>query len=205
MYSSLPTFVIGFHGCDKEVQQKVLLGKATLTSSENDYDWLGDGIYFWENNPTRALDFAKEVKNNPRRYSVNIKIPAVIGAIIDLGNCFNLVDSRYIELLREGYTLLTKTAEKAGFNLPQNTIRDDSGNTLKRNLDCAVIRTIHTSREAGGKEPFDTVRGVFIEGKELYENAGFNTKTHIQLCVRNVNCIKGFFLPREPDLNLPIP
>ena len=47
--------------------------------------------------------------------------------------------------------------------------------------------------------PFDSVRGVFWEGKELYKNAGFREKDHIQICIRNPNCIKGYFLPRELD------
>lgn len=205
MYSSLPTFVIGFHGCDKKVQQKVLSGKESLNASQNDYDWLGNGVYFWENNPTRALEFANEVKQNPKKYSLKIDQPAVIGAVIDLGNCFNLVDSRYIELLSEGHTLFTKSVEKAGLKLPKNTVRDESGNTLKRNLDCAVIQTIHTSRKKKGEKPFDTVRGVFVEGKPLYEDSGFYTKTHIQLCVVNINCIKGYFCPLEPNLNFSIP
>jgi hypothetical protein len=35
-----------FHGCDKDVAEAVLSGQATLQPSENDYDWLGNGIYF---------------------------------------------------------------------------------------------------------------------------------------------------------------
>ncbi|TSA32147.1 MAG: hypothetical protein D4R64_16610 [Porphyromonadaceae bacterium] len=42
-----------------------------------------------------------------------------------------------------------------------------------------------------------SVRGVFFEGKELYPNSGFREKNHIQICVRNPNCIKGYFLPRN--------
>jgi len=43
----------------------------------------------------------------------------------------------------------------------------------------------------------DTVRGVFTEGEPLYENAGFRNKTHIQICVMNPKCIKGYFFPRD--------
>ena len=32
---------------------------ANLNSSENDYDWLGSGIYFWEEGPKRALEWAQ--------------------------------------------------------------------------------------------------------------------------------------------------
>ena len=45
--------------------------------------------------------------------------------------------------------------------------------------------------------PYDSVRGVFWEGHEIYPNAGFSEKNHIQICVCNPNCIKGYFLPRK--------
>lgn len=45
--------------------------------------------------------------------------------------------------------------------------------------------------------PFDTVRGVFTEGGPAFEGAGIQLKSHIQVCIRNLNCIKGFFIPRQ--------
>ena len=38
--------IVGFHGCEKDIAEKVLSGKNVLKASENDYDWLGTGIYF---------------------------------------------------------------------------------------------------------------------------------------------------------------
>jgi hypothetical protein len=46
MHSSQPSFVLGFHGCDKAVAEMVLGGGSDLKKSENDYDWLGHGVYF---------------------------------------------------------------------------------------------------------------------------------------------------------------
>jgi hypothetical protein len=66
-----------------------------------------------------------------------------------------------------------------------------------RELDCAVIETLHKIRKDENLQMFDSVRGVFWEGRELYPNAGFREKDHIQICIRNPNCIKGFFYPRE--------
>jgi hypothetical protein len=37
MYRSLPYFVLGFHGCDRNVAERVLAGKDNLKHSENDY------------------------------------------------------------------------------------------------------------------------------------------------------------------------
>jgi hypothetical protein len=58
-------FVLGYHGCDRKVGERLLGGEA-LKPSNNDYDWLGPGIYFWEANPLRGLEFAGE----PRRRNV---------------------------------------------------------------------------------------------------------------------------------------
>ncbi|UPK68548.1 hypothetical protein [Chitinophaga filiformis] len=43
---------------------------------------------------------------------------------------------------------------------------------------------------------FDTVRGVFTEGGPAFTGAGILEKNHIQICVRNLNSIMGFFVPR---------
>ena len=50
LYSRRANLVIGFHGCDRSVVEKVI--------NTNDYDWLGSGIYFWENNEERAWQWA---------------------------------------------------------------------------------------------------------------------------------------------------
>lgn len=50
-----------------------------------------------------------------------------------------------------------------------------------------------------GERPFDSVRAVFVEGKPIYPDAGFNEKTHIQVSIINPNCIKGFFLERKME------
>ena len=195
MYKSLPSFVFGFHGCDKKVAERILSSNnECLKQSENDYDWLGHGIYFWENDPERALKYAQHIKKNPGRSSTVINDPAVIGAVINLGRCFNLIEAINLQILKDGYRLLCDTFKKKGLHLPENTKPlSKEKDLLLRRLDCAVVNMT----VANAKEPFDTVRGVFWEGKELYKNAGFKEKNHIQICVRNHNCIKGFFHPRE--------
>ena len=40
---------IGFHGCDEDTAKRVILNKDNILASQNAYDWLGSGIYFWEN------------------------------------------------------------------------------------------------------------------------------------------------------------
>lgn len=72
-----------------------------MTASENDYDWLGPGIYFWEHNAWRAFEFACDVRDYPHRGKQKVKRPSVVGAIIDLGFCLNLLDNRFIEMVKQ--------------------------------------------------------------------------------------------------------
>lgn len=44
---------------------------------------------------------------------------------------------------------------------------------------------------------YDSVRGAFYEGDVAYKGTEIRKKNHIQVCLRNMNCIKGFFLPRS--------
>lgn len=50
MYSKLPNLILGFHGCSNDVYRKVIVEGEQLNKSNNSYDWLGNGIYFWEQN-----------------------------------------------------------------------------------------------------------------------------------------------------------
>ena len=186
-------FVLGYHGCDQGVAEGVLSGRRTLLPSGNDYDWLGDGIYFWEHNTHRAYQFACEVRDR-RLGKHKINKPAVVGAIIDLATCLNLLDSRCIDMVKFAHDRLSQMSQETGSPLPQNSLGAD---LLLRKLDCAVIRFLHAARAARGDEPFDTVRAAFLEGEPLYERSGFAAKNHIQICVRNIACIKGYFRPLD--------
>jgi len=116
----------------------------------------------------------------------------VIGAVINLGHCLNLLDVEHLETVRTAYQALERTAELADTPMPVNR-----GEKFKdRKLDCAVIETLHQMRAEENLEPYQTVRGFFVEGDVLYEGAGLRHQDHIQLCVRDTSCIVGYFLPR---------
>ena len=205
MYVS-PQIVVGFHGCDRTVADLVIQQNTHLSSSENKYDWLGHGIYFWEGSYERAYLWAKNSSKVPN--------PAVIGAFIRLGNCLDLLDTAKIEYLKLGYEILEQEANKLKVDLPQNkSFRN--GISFNRELDCEVIQRIHqfnnelianrldlpnTEGENKGRiqchpDFIDSVRGMFPEGDEVYPGAGFLSQNHIQLCIVNPNCIIGYFNP----------
>src|SRR4051812_48364254 len=101
MYQRLPSWVLGFHGTDKETVQKIVSNpKEHVEASLNDYDWLGHGSYFWENDPVRALRFSEE---RMKWKNITDKEPAVVGAIIDLGHCLNLFDQPGLDELKAAH------------------------------------------------------------------------------------------------------
>jgi hypothetical protein len=192
--ATLAGLLIGYHGCDISVAQSIVSSpKKLLKPSENTYDWLGHGIYFWESSPSRALAFAKEKQKwETSQGKSTIKKPAVLGAVIDPGNCLNLIDQEALEVVKLAYATFAAQETNAGRELPSNT----GPRNLFRHLDCAVIQYLHQIQKGRTEPSFDTVRSVFIEGEPLYEGAGFRDKNHIQICVRNPKAIVGYFLPR---------
>lgn len=201
MYSTRSGLVLGFHDCDQHIDNAAISGKTTLVNSTNKYDWLGHGIYMWDNSPARAIEFAKSVKERSEKVISPIIFPAVIGSVINLGFCLDLLDYENLSFLKSAHGFLDMFSTVSGMKTPKNKKDGKSGDLLWRELDCAVVETLHKYRESKNMPPFDSVRGVFSEGEELYENAGFKEKYHIQICIRNPNCIKGYFLPKQINNN----
>lgn len=201
MYNSISNLVLGFHGCDMNTMKKVLIDGENLMSSNNTYDWLGNGVYFWENSLSRAQEWAENhCERHNRKYPDEPPLePAVIGAVIDLGYCLNFTDYGSAKILKHGYDILKYEFDSLNKELPRN--RDVKNNTDKlfRDLDCAVIQRIHKYNSDEKLREYDSVRGVFIEGNPIYENAGIMEKTHTQICIVNPNCIKGYFKPLLPN------
>lgn len=188
MHRLSASFVLGYHGCDEAVAEALLNGEP-FKQSANNYDWLGPGVYFWEANPQRGLDFATEAA---ARKNSRIKTPAVVGAVIDLGNCLDMTTMAAIRMVAGAYDSLKKTIETAGGELPTNSM-----DLSLRRRDCAVMQRLHSILHEKNIV-LDTVRGIFIEGSPIYPAAGFNSKTHTQIAVCNVECIKGVFrVPRN--------
>ena len=194
MYSVKDNLIFGFHGCDESLCNQLVNGDVHLDYSENPYDWLGKGMYFWENDPARALLWAESSMKYPQNKKQIITKPAVVGAVICLGKCLDFMEISNLQKLRNIYDDLTSK----GITLPENTGRD----FYKRNLDCFLINYLVAQEKASGIE-YDSVRGVFFEGNELYKNAGFREKNHIQISVINPNCIKGYFKVRTVNPDFP--
>ena len=195
MHRLTTTFVLGYHGCDGAVAAQLVAG-AKFKPSANLYDWLGGGIYFWEANPLRGLEFAIEVMRREGS-KTKIKEPAVVGAVIDLRLCLDLSTSAGANEVRHAYESFFAAVQAAGQPMPRNQGGSD---LLRRNLDRAVIEHLHVARSHADLPEIDTVRAFYFEGNRLYPDGGFFEKTHIQICVRKPECIHGVFRVPASDL-----
>ncbi|OFX40847.1 MAG: hypothetical protein A2X03_00270 [Bacteroidetes bacterium GWA2_40_15] len=140
MYSTRSNLILGFHGCEKAEQEKLISDSSYIRTSNEFFDWLGHGMYFWENNPRRGLLWAEQKKK-----AGTLKEPAVIGAVIDLGRCLDLLDSRNIELLKTCYNLFKVDSEKLDkpISINEDHPVSESRDKVLRYLDCAVIEYTH--------------------------------------------------------------
>ena len=188
--------VFGYHGCDAALAARVFAGRARLNLSTNAYDWLGEGIYFWEHGPQRAREWAIEQANLS---GTKIKEPSVLGAKINLGECLDLLDTAYTRMLSKWYNEFRQTARQKRSTMPENRDAPGTrrGDKVLRFLDRAVIDfTVRHVAEAEGII-YQTVRGIFVEGEAAFPGSKIARKSHIQIAVRDPVCILGFFRPDQ--------
>ncbi len=179
--------VLAYHGCDAAVANQLLAG-APFKPSENDFDWLGMGIYFWEHGLDRALRFAQFQSDQGK-----VKEPAVVGAILQLGRCFDLMDTHFTADLAKAYDLCEALYQEEGKALPVNAGK--TPDRKLRRLDCLVLNLYLQYLDEHAGEPFQTVRAAFEEGEPAFRGSMIRRETHIQIAVRDPRCILGVFRP----------
>ncbi len=163
------------------------------------------GMYLWENNYERAMEWATQKYGKPPD-----KVPAVIGAVIDRGYCCDMLETKFIKMVQAYYDLMVREYKALNKALPENKYvsSDPHGDKLMRRLDCATLQFMQSKINTEIRKDlattgysrykiFDSVRGMFSEGGKAYEGSEFYKKSHTQICIRNPNCIKGYFLKRE--------
>jgi hypothetical protein len=169
--------VIGYHACAKPVADR-LLRDEPFRPSTNDWDWLGHGVYFWEFGHQRAHDWATQWPK------LQGKPFAIVGAIIQLGHCLDLLDTKHARRLAK----FGRDLAEVGGPLPRNE-------GPKRSLDCLLINSYCDTVKRDGL-PYDTVRGLFQEGDPVLDGSALRLQSHIQIAVRRPSAIVGLFRPR---------
>ena len=182
-YSDYHRTVIEYHGTSVEAADRLVSGD-NFEASDNDDEWFGRGIYFWEHAYKQAWWWARAHKSHAE--------PAVIGAVIRLGNCFDLLDPGNVAVLRGFHDKLTGDMEAEGLELPKN-------DRTRRRLDCAVFNHMYGEFEAA-KMPLDTSRAVYVPtstAQRVYKGSWISEETHIQICVRSPASVLAVWHVRE--------
>lgn len=167
--------VYGYHGTSAENASDIL--SRGFVVSRNPYDWLGDGIYFFEAAPERAREWAEN------RYAD----PAVIVAEIDLIDCMDLLDIQWAHVLADAYNEYIRHLKTDGTIMPHQT----SG---AHRLDREVINFAIGLLEESGMV-IHSVRGAFSEGNPVYPDSAIFDRSHVQIAVRDPDkCVKRIWL-----------
>jgi hypothetical protein len=161
---------IGYHGTSVERAARILA--EGFQASRNDYDWLGDGVYFFQDSPARAREWAVE------RFG---EAAAVLGAEIDLNGCLDLLDPKWHRIVRRSYADLMERLRRMGAEKPRQT-------RGAHRLDRAVLNhAVRLSTKRGFT--IRSVRGAFVEGEPLFPGSAMFSKSHVQIAVRDPSAI----------------
>lgn len=172
--TDLPNHLVyGYHGTSTSLVPDILSGGFQMSGFRG--DWLGNAIYFWENDYDRAVHWA-ETKVVPKAGGA----PAVVAAVIDLRDCLDLTQMRYRALFRDVAEDFRGSADPEALE----AMKQAAGN---HQVDCEVANII--LRATGQYGPlFRSVRGCFTEGDPLYvldeaRASGIHELDHIQIGV----------------------
>ncbi len=170
--------VIGYHGTSGAKADEIL--RVGFETSENTYDWLGTGVYFFEEDLGRAQRWARDSARGD---------PSVVAAAISLGNVLDLFDQEATGALRDLAAATEERFRRQNTPLPKNR----GG---RRDFDCMLINLFCEVLEQSGTA-VPVVRGLFEEGDPIHANSNIRDMTHIQLAVRDPRAILGVWKVRS--------
>lgn len=196
---------MGYHGCDAVIRDDLVKGTIKcLNSSKNDYDWLGPGFYLFENDPVRAQKLAEASRAHPERMYTKepIATPAVVGVVLRVQRWLDMTTQDGLQRFADAHRKIGELFQAAHQDLPVNgSAGSHDTDFILRRLDNAVFHVLHQAHDEAfdGDRFFQAVRGAFPQGDYITPNS-FRTDSHIQIAVRDPDCVLGWFLPEGAKL-----
>lgn len=188
--------IVGYHGTRLSTALGIVNRTRRFRVSQNRDDWLGHGVYFWEYAPQQAYWWA-ERRRKRQKWDEPI---AILGSMIRLGFCFDLLDPYNVTYLREIYDAYRAAEAAAG-----RAIRENANHY--KYLDCAVFQYAYAVVEnSEGQSSVDSARAVYVptgDEKRIWSRSWISNGAHIQICVRNPSCILGTWLHHPTNLEEP--
>lgn len=200
--SAPPVCVTGYHGTTRKDAESILANGFEIR--EKPHHWLGQGVYFWQDAPHRASQWALEDAKR-RRLKPDV---AVLRVQIQLEDCIDLLDISWFSMIRACYWLYRAKCERCGVALPPQegikiasssplfTKSDEHGGLWKllgspHRLDCDVVDYAVWYLTEKENMKVGCIRSVFLEGERLYEESHLYDKAHVQVAVRDLNLISN--------------
>ena len=171
MASAKHVLATGYHGTHVDYVDSILA--QGLRYSTNEWDWLGDGVYFFQDSPLRALEWAEEHHGKSNAI--------VLRATIRLESCVDLLDIAWWPTLRLTHSQFVER-EKA---LPKQTATSGA-----HRLDRAVLNYMVTVLGESG-QAVRCLRAAFVEGERLFPASALYSRSHVQIAVRDPLLIEG--------------
>jgi len=167
---------IGFHGTDKSGSDGIL--REGFKISRNNYDWLGEGVYFFQDAPVRARKWV-EKRNEP----------TVIGVAINLDGCMDFLDVSWYDTLSKVYKEYKAVCQKKGVELPEQSGWNHKRDKIVLDLTVKALET-HNYH-------IRTVRAIFKEGRRVYPRSAFQVLDHVQIAVRDTTVIEELWVEKR--------
>ncbi len=167
-----PLPVRGYHGTSQAAADLIIRGG--FLPSSNTYDWLGTGIYFWQDAPRRAREWAEA------RHPAS---PAVLEATIDLTDCLDLLDIGWHDSVRRAYEEFVAALRRNRDPVPRQT-----GGAHR--LDQVVVDFVVGVAESE-RGTIRSVRAPFAEGPPLFPGSALTLRGDVQIAVRDQSVLSG--------------
>ena len=179
----MPLTAIGYHGTTEEAADKLV--RENFQLSENSWEWLGHGVYFWQDAPKRAREWARSWLSLRKKYDGPV---AVVAAEIDLTDFVDMLDLEGVQRMRE---------------VVESFAQQDDGSTRvneppKNYLDCAIFNVATKMLSSEGLQVAG-YRACCVEGTRLVENSPIYDRSHVQLAVLDQSTILRKWLVKDDE------
>lgn len=157
------TTLFGYHGTTRDSANNILLTN-NFYVSEDDEEWLGPGVYFFENDIKQAYYYCIKAKK--------YKSWAILKSKITAEKIIDLIDTETFECFNEIAKEIKDRYWKRSDRRPRKL------------LNSVILNIMYKAN------PYDVVRGIFpVPPTYIIERTNV-TYMQIQICVRNKSCIK---------------
>lgn len=170
-----PIEIFGYHGTSRESAEQILRDGFEIRSKP--WDWLGDGVYFWQDAPRRASLWGEEWTTGGAR-SAEV---SVVKARLSLEDCIDLLDVGWNEVLEETVGLFQERLLRSGRKL-ENKSRG------RHMWDAAFFNFLVGQLESSGIK-VGSIRAAIAEGKALQRGSPIQYRSHVQVAVRDLSLI----------------